>query len=418
MSSGTRQDNYVLFIKFIAKIRHTYILSGMPHSRVRHLFPLLSKRLKLWPVLGVLGPRQVGKSTLLRDQVAPRVGAIYKTMDRKELRDRAMRQPGRFLEMEAEDRPLIIDEIQKAPDLFDAIKARVDEKRIPGKYLVSGSTEFSQKTGIRESLTGRIGLFRLYPLTLAETEEAPFSDPWIAGPSQGKEYHSPAALWRRVFQGGMPGICFLRSAEERQAAFDAWLETTCYRDLQQIKGRVLSGDLAMDILSMLPKLQEPTIAEISSSLRRDARKIKSHLDALASLFVVIPLSPHGLGVGKTHYYFCDSGLCRHLGADDMTALKTWLLNECLAQFEYGGVKARIFHYRSSRKSVVDLVVERPGHMTACILTDEEAPGTYLLRTAEAFLKKAPQAKVWMVAPVAEIYKEARNISVVPYAGMG
>lgn len=390
----------------------------MPHPRARHLLPLLSKRLRLWPVLGVLGPRQVGKSTLLRDQVAPRIGAIYKTMDRKELRNRAMRQPGRFLEMEGEDRPLIIDEIQKAPDLFDAIKVRVDERRIPGKYLVTGSTEFSQKTGIRESLTGRIGLFRLYPLTLAEAGSAPFSDPWIAGPSKGKSSCSQAALWKRVSQGGMPGVCFLRSTEERQAAFDSWLETTCYRDLQQVRGRVLSGEVAMDILAALPKLEEPTIAAVAGTLRCDARKVKNHLDALASLFVVVPVRPHGLGVGKTHYYLCDSGLCRHLGADDGTAMKTWLLNECLAQCEYGGVASRVFHYRSSRKSVVDLVVEMSGKVMGCILTDEEAPGTYLFRTAEAFLRKAPNAKVLIVAPVAEVHQEARNIAVVPYMGMG
>lgn len=320
--------------------------------------------------------------------------------------------------MEPGNRPLIVDEIQKAPDLFDAIKARVDERRIPGKYLVSGSTEFSQKTGIRESLTGRIGLFRLYPLTLAETEETPFSNPWVKGPLPRKKYLSPSVLWRRVLQGGMPGICFLRSAEERQAAFDGWLETTCYRDLQQVKGRTLSGDLAMTVLSTLSKLQEPTLSEISGALRCDARKIKGHLDALEGLFVVVSLSPHGLGVGKTHYYFCDSGLCHHLGGDDRMSLKTWLLNECLAQCEYSGAKARVFHYRSSRKSVVDLVVEQSGNVTACILTDEEAPGTYLFRTAEAFLKKAPKSKVLVLAPVTDIYKETGNISVVPYAGMG
>lgn len=386
----------------------------MPHQRSRHILPLLLKRLKLWPVVGVLGARQVGKSTLLRDHVVPLLKADYRTLDRKELRESASRRPDSFLESE---KPLIIDEVQKVPDLFDAIKARVDEKRVPGRYILSGSTEFSRKTGIRESLTGRIGIFRLHPLTLAESEETRFVDPFVRGETSGSGL-SASVLWRRVHHGGMPGICFLRSEEERGAAFDAWLETSCYRDLQQIRGARLEGDLALSILSALPKLSEPSIAELAAILRRDARRIKIHLEALESLFVVVPLNPHKLGVGKTHYYLNDSGLCRHLGGNDQTALKTWLLNEALAQYEYAGVRARIEHYRSSRRSVVDFVIERPEGVSAYIVTDEEAPGTYEFRTAEAFLKKVPQAKVFLLAPVNASHRVEKNIHVVPYQAMG
>ncbi|MBF0491607.1 MAG: AAA family ATPase [Deltaproteobacteria bacterium] len=388
----------------------------MPHQRARHVLPLLLKRLKLWPVLGILGARQVGKSTLLRDQLATHIEALYQTMDNKELRSQAEKRPNYFLDREVE-KTLIIDEVQKAPDLFDAIKVRVDEKRRPGRFLLSGSTEFSQKTGIRESLTGRIGIFRLYPLTLAESEEKKFSNPWVSG-----HFSSPAVpfknLQRRMHQGGMPGICFLRSEEERRAAFDSWLETTCYRDIQQIRGAKISGDLAMEILSILPQLEEPTLAEISLALRVDSRKIKNHLDALESVFVLNRLNAHRLGTGKAQYYLFDSGLCYHLGGSPRLLLKTWLFNECLAQFEYSGVKVKVCHYRSSRKSSIDWVLERERQRSAYILTEEQAPGTYVFRAAEAFLKKAPQTKVFVLAPVDKPYPETKNIQVLPYGGLG
>lgn len=390
----------------------------MPHQRSRHILPLLLKRSKLWPVLGVLGMRQVGKSTLLRDQTASQIGAVYKTLDDKDVRERAARQPGHFLEMEG-DRPLIIDEIQKAPDLFDAIKAKVDRKRLPGRYLVSGSTEFSKKTGIRESLTGRIGIFRLYPLTLAEMTQNPFVRPWVGTSSSSSSSWTDASLpavWQRIRHGGMPGICFLRSNEERKASFDAWLETTCYRDLQQIRGSRLSGDLAMSILSALAALETPSAAALAAILKQDARRIKNHLDALESLFVLIRLNPDERGVGKSHYYLCDSGLTLHLGGGETAALKTWLLNEALAQFEYGGVKPKVRHYRSARGSVVDWVIEHEG-VHAYILTDEEAPGTYALRTAEAFLKKCPGAQVRLISPAREAYREGKNLHIVPYRRM-
>ncbi len=379
---------------------------------------ILLKRLRLWPALGVLGARQTGKSTLLRDQISSKIGAVYHTMDNKELRAQAEKRPDYFLDSHSENpshssAPLIIDEVQKVPDLFDAIKLRVDENRRPGRFILSGSTEFSRKTGIRESLTGRIGILRLYPLTLTECENKSFSSPWV-DEQFSKISFSTSLFQKRVRHGGMPGICFLRSEDERQASFDSWLETTCYRDLQQVKGMKLEGDLAMQILSILPKLEEPSVSEVAAALKKDSRKIKRHLEALESLFVVSRLNAHHLGVGKSHYYLFDSGLCHHLGGNNFISLKTCLLHECLAQHEYSGVKVKISHYRSSRRSMVDWVLEKRSGTSAYIVTEDQAPGTYVFRTAEAFLKKSPASMVFIIAPIKESYKEHKKLHVIPY----
>lgn len=97
----------------------------MPHQRSRLLLPILVKRLKLWPILGVLGVRQSGKSVLLRDLAKPKINhSDYVTLDSKTQRERAALSPESFTELDGA-KTLIIDEIQKAPDLFDALKLHV-----------------------------------------------------------------------------------------------------------------------------------------------------------------------------------------------------------------------------------------------------------------------------------------------------
>src|SRR3989338_2800402 len=136
------------------------------HLRKRHIQNILSKYIKIFPVLGIIGPRQVGKTTFLREEWKVKLGAQYVTLDKFESVRRAKREPENFLLSESDDlkKKLIVDEVQKVPVLFDSIKSIIDERRRMGAFTVSGSVEFSDKAGIRESLAGRIGTCHLYPL--------------------------------------------------------------------------------------------------------------------------------------------------------------------------------------------------------------------------------------------------------------
>ena len=389
----------------------------MPHERRRHLLAVLLKRSRLWPIVGVLGARQIGKSTLLREQLAPVIGARYFTLDRKEHRDRAARTPDLFLSAAGSDGgPVIVDEVQKAPDLFDALKVSVDEARRPGRFILSGSTEFSRRTGIRESLTGRIGLTQLYPMTVAELNERPLASPWLSVGSRPGTSLLQVHSW--LERGGMPGICFLRDADERAASLEAWLETTCHRDLMQVSTGRLSGDLARDLLTTLAQAEQPTIAEAAARLRVDARRIRNHVEALEAIFVLNRLEPHPAGVGKTLYLPFDAGLARHLGASLLARLRIWAFNECHAQFEYAAkARPRLRHYQSSGRSRVDLVIEAEGRTTAVVLSDEEAPGPYVFRSVDAFLKKVPGAHAVVLAPVQAAQRISPRVQVLPWAGM-
>src|SRR3989338_3377810 len=146
----------------------------MPHLRNRHVLKLIEKRLKFSPVIALQGARQTGKSVLVRDILAKGLKtAKYISFDSRTAADFAEHRPDSFLSNYSDSHPLIIDEAQKAPAIFDAVKLSVDEDRRPGRYLLLGSTEFSHLTKIRESLTGRLSRIRLYPLTLGETHNLP-----------------------------------------------------------------------------------------------------------------------------------------------------------------------------------------------------------------------------------------------------
>lgn len=329
----------------------------MPYQRSRSLLPILLKRLKLWPVVGLLGVRQSGKSVLLRDLAQPKIThSQYVTLDSKTQRERALASPEAFAELDVK-KTLIIDEIQKATDLFDALKLHVDAARRPGMYLVSGSTEFSRLTGVRESLTGRVGLLHLYPLILSELYERSLGR-FYCKKETAQAQISLTEFNKKITRGGMPGMCFLRSEQEFQATCNTWLETTCYRDLQQVKRRGLEGGLALEVLSELAQAEEPTVSAVAKKLRKDARIIVPYFEAFVAILVLHKVEPHAAGVGKAQYVFCDSGIASHLGSKRETLLRTHLLNEVLATFENTGYGRPLMkYYRNQKTSHIPLIFD-------------------------------------------------------------
>jgi predicted AAA+ superfamily ATPase len=326
----------------------------MAHQRPRRIIEILLKRLKLWPVCGIVGMRQSGKSVMLSQMVVPKIGATYVTLDSIRTRKSASQNPEAFV-TQSPDTPLVIDEIQKAPDLFDALKLAIDTHRRPGAFLISGSTEFSTKAGIRESLTGRIGVLKLFPLTLSELHPSlEFGSFYLKNtPSQSQleitEYE------KHLLRGGMPGICFLRSDYEREVAWNGWLETNAFRDLNQILRKDHDGDLALAIINELAKVQEPTASAVAKKLRRDTRVIARYLDAYTSVFVLHKLAPHKDSVGSDHYVFADSGLASYLGASEAEILRSQVLVEVLAKYEYAGfAPPHLQYFRTSRGNFIPI----------------------------------------------------------------
>ena len=141
----------------------------MPHDRARLVTPTILKKLRFFPIVALQGARQTGKSFLARQILPCELRKIhYLTLDDESLRSAALASARSFLIGYPHAHPLVIDEAQKCPALFDALKLLVDRVRNPGRFILLGSTEFSRLSLIREALTGRMGRVRVFPMTLSE----------------------------------------------------------------------------------------------------------------------------------------------------------------------------------------------------------------------------------------------------------
>ena len=417
----------------------------MPHQRPRALLSVLEKRLAHFPIVGVLGARQAGKSTLLRDLLGARRAVNYVTFDRLEYRNRASRQPTLFLQgLESPDyKTVCLDEIQKVPVLFDTLKAEVDEKRRPGRFLVSGSTEFSKKKGIYESLTGRIALLRLFPLNIAEIFYEKLSKARAgskSSPVGALSYPLPSlfegagisVLKRRsssdlssfidnrsiekwFHSGGMPGMFAVRDHDAQNASFENWLETTCTRDVAQFDIRRFDPELARAIWFACAQLDQPGRSEIASAVSKLPRQIDPYLEAFKSLFVLYEVPPYQTSTGNSVFYAFDAGVARFSGAPLERAARIWFLNELFSQFSYAGyMRPEVYRYQSARGAKIDFVVKTPKKVLAFTWTDEEAPSTYGLRAAQAFRKKHPDIAVVVLAPCQDTHTMDDGVYVVPW----
>jgi predicted AAA+ superfamily ATPase len=241
----------------------------MPHARERHVLPLLVKRLSFSPVVALQGARQVGKSFLVRELLKRgRPSLVYQTFDQASVRAFAASNPETFLSQYEDASPLVVDEAQKVPAIFDAVKYEVDRLRRPGCFLLLGSTEFSKMTLIRESLTGRMSRVRLFPMSVGEALGIGPNRSKSPVLAQEKPRLSRAQLVNHLKRGGMPGIFAARSDEERESLLRDWLALTAERDIMLIPKLKLDSDLCMRIFELIATLDEPSAANIAARHRR------------------------------------------------------------------------------------------------------------------------------------------------------
>jgi len=399
------------------------------HHRRRHIATILKKRSRMFPVLGVLGARQVGKSTFLMKQWRQEMHAVYLTFDKREIVLRAKRSPEQFLlsESQQEKKHLIIDEAHKVPHIFDSIKALIDENRKMGAYTLSGSIEFSSKSGVRESLAGRIGITRLYPMTLRELNNEEFAAPWTK--FNFKSYPSllsPSSVETWLERGGMPIFCCFNDKEERIASINSWLEAICYRDLKQLEGAEYDPELAVNLLRTIAHKSDSPISLLSlSELGATRASIKKHLLALEALFLIYELPSLENPAGLSMYKIFDAGVINALLGGNETiysrhaCLLSLVTNEIYAQHEYAGkLKPKLFYYRTRGGAEIDLVIKTDHKIIGVNCTTNIDISPYNLRGMKSFLSNYPTAKGYIVAPVQTPYSIEKNITVVPWNHIG
>lgn len=332
----------------------------MPHFRSRYLVDQLKKLGSFWPAVGLIGPRQAGKTTLLRDLLG--ITSVV-SLDDLEHRELANASPKVFLAKLAT--PVIVDEVQKAPALFDALKLEIDRSRRPGRYYLTGSASFSARIGVRESLTGRIGLARLGPMTLGELEQKPrpeFQD--LSRPDKNRKTprFDITRVTRAALSGGMPVPAFARDEAQRDLYWQSWLETTLYRDLQPFFKRGFDPDFALRLVRTMADAMRSGELPSLKHFASPARKVRQYLDAMENIFLIHRVACHPSGIGKDTWLFMDSGLAAHLlgrvagEAETLTLIRHFLWNEWLCRTAERGELPQKTYYKSAQGQPVDAVI--------------------------------------------------------------
>lgn len=337
---------------------------------------LLREMLATFPVVAVVGSRQVGKSTLVQQPVIAS-DRRYLTLDDVSAYSVAQADPKTFLDSEM---PLTIDEVQLAPALLREIKLRVDRDREPGRFLLTGSADLDHCADISSVLAGRVGILRLPPITMAEEYEATGWQEWMEATSvksldrafAGKKF-KPLPL-DRILSGGFPDSLLAPTARQRMLWMDSFRTTYLERDLRRISDIGNLGEFAR-----LMHLSAAATGGLlnQAHLARDAGMSPAtagrHLSILEASFLITRLPPFFVNIGKRmvkapKLYWNDVGLAAHLcGIPSMEALRaglmlgrfveTLLMMEIQALLPLAEKPAKLFHVRTHDGLEVDGLVE-------------------------------------------------------------
>lgn len=335
---------------------------------------IIKNALKTRRVLLLSGPRQCGKTTLAK-HVADK-HSTYLTLDNLSVRELAQQDPHGFVIHS--EKMLIIDEVQRAPELLSAIKLVVDENTAPGQYLLTGSANIQSLPTTKESLAGRIRNIRLRPLTQGEIlgKKPLFIDHLFEEKIQKKSqthYHRKAIL-DIAFRGGFPETLHFNH-QERHLWHQDYLNALLERDLKDITHIVhhqAMQDLIKTLAAWSGKFMD--ISAIGSGLSIRRPTIESYINALEALYLIERIQPWTQTdyerVGKqSKLYMTDSGLMAsilkwriqqvELNADRSgKIIETFIFNELAAQIDASNGRYQLFHYRDREKREIDFLIER------------------------------------------------------------
>lgn len=346
----------------------------------RTIEPLACEMAESFRAMVVCGPRQVGKTWLLR-RLADRLGG-YRTVsfDDESLRDQARNDPALFLR--THPAPLFLDEVQKVPELFPAMKSVLDADGSRGQFLMTGSQQFQMMKRAHESLAGRIGILRLQGLSKAETEGRPDARPFV--PSMDAARWNPSAVpalretFGAVVRGGYPE-CFGVPRMNVRRYFQSYVETYIERDVRDMVDVTNIGVFRTFMRVCAARtgqlLNYADLARDAGISVPTARTWLSMLEISGIVYILHPYYNNLIkrSVKTPKLYFTDTGLCSHLlgiatadAAIDSpmsgALLETYVVMDICKSHWYAGSDAQFWFYRDGDRREVDLVIESNGRL--------------------------------------------------------
>lgn len=378
---------------------------------VRNLENIVNQVTKEYPVVLVTGPRQVGKTTMLQ-KLMEGTGRGYVTLDDLNERSVAKNDPELFLQLHKP--PILIDEVQYAPELFSYIKISVDKNREPGLFWLTGSQVFKLMRGVQESLAGRVAVLSLTSLSQAEISGGaaePFTVDLEALTMRkaGRKEADAGEIFERIYRGSMPAIINGTNSNS-QIFYGSYVSTYIERDVRELSESIDALKFLRFITAVAARCgQMVNVAEIAADADINQVQAKGWLGILETLGIIFYLHPYSNNLLKRlvktpKLYFYDTGLVCYLtkwssaetlesGAMNGAILENYVVAEIRKTYLNCGKEPFLYYYRDKDAREIDIVLEHDGVLNPVEIKKTSNPGTELTKVFKLLDKSSvPRSK--------------------------
>lgn len=330
-----------------------------------------------FPVLMLTGPRQVGKTTLLKKMAENNRRTV--SLGNPTIRAFAIKEPELFLQRYAP--PVMIDEVQYAPVLFEYIKEYVDTHKSDGDFWLTGSQTFHLMKNVTESLAGRVGVVRMQGLSNSEISGKRFPafkiDPQeLTRRASEIPSMNTTEVYKRIFKGSMPKL-YETDNVNRDEYYESYLETYMSRDIKDLS-QVADELSFLNFIGVVAartatNVSYDTLANETGVSAPTAKKWLSILVSSGLVALIPPFSNNALKrvIKAPRMYFVDTGLCSYItrwsspevlerGAMDGAFFETWVVSEIYKSYINNGLRPPLYFYRDSNKKEIDIILSADG----------------------------------------------------------
>lgn len=398
----------------------------------RNLEKIVNQVTKEYPVVLVTGPRQVGKTTMLQ-KLMEGTDRNYVSLDDLTERSMAKTDPELFLQLHKP--PVLIDEVQYAPELFTYIKMHVDKNHNPGDFWLTGSQVFKLMRGVQESLAGRVAVLSLTSLCQSEISGGtlePFEID-LDKLSKRKKARTTAdtiEIFNRIFKGSMPAIVSGQNSNS-QIFYSSYLSTYIERDVKELSDAIDTLKFLKFVTAVAARAgQMLNVADIARDSDINQKQAKDWLGILETLGLIFYLHPYSNNLLKRlvktpKLYFYDTGLVCYLtkwssaetlesGAMNGAILENYVVAEIAKTYHNSGKEPFMYYYRDKDAKEIDIVLEHDGVLNPIEIKKSSNPGAELVKVFSLLDRSStPRSKGAVLCMKPELSAIDRDNYIVP-----
>ena len=374
----------------------------------RHLENKVMSLSKSYSAILVTGPRQSGKTTMLKKLAEKEnIGREYVSLDDLTAREMAKNDPAMFMQLHKP--PVLIDEVQFAPELFTYVKIHIDKYHNPGDFWMTGSQIFRLMQGVSESLAGRVALLHMSPLSARETDgraPLPFTTDFETLVSESKNIKpvSTPEIFEKLWCGSMPGIVS-GNFDDRDIYYSSYISTYIVRDVRELSGTIDALKFNRFVTSVAARsAQMLNFTALAEDADIDIQTAKSWINILETLGIIFLLHPYSNNVLKRtiktpKVYFYDTGLVCYLtkwsspviaesGAMNGALLENYTVSEIMKSYQNAGLQPYLYYYRDRDAKEIDVIMEGDGKLCPLEIKKTATPDKRIIKTF-GVIDKAP-----------------------------